>query len=107
MGSKIFIPATKPEDWKSLLAEPEKHWRKGILQDLLRTAGKKLKNSQSEFEFKPKLLTKVSLVSCLESCIFTDVNYSVMNHATHSTRIRSKRKSKVDSKAHKRKARSA
>jgi hypothetical protein len=29
MGSKIFIPATKPEDWKSLLAEPEKHWRKG------------------------------------------------------------------------------
>jgi len=29
MGSKIFIPATKPEDWKSLLAKPEKHWRKG------------------------------------------------------------------------------
>jgi hypothetical protein len=27
--SKIYIPATKPEDWQSLLAHPEKHWRKG------------------------------------------------------------------------------
>ena len=27
--SKIYIPTTKPEDWKSLLADPEKHWRKG------------------------------------------------------------------------------
>jgi len=27
--SRIFIPANKPEDWKSLLAKPDKHWRKG------------------------------------------------------------------------------
>jgi hypothetical protein len=27
--SKFFIPANKPEDWKSLLAEPSKHWRTG------------------------------------------------------------------------------
>jgi len=26
---KIFIPASKPEDWKRLLAEPEKHWKTG------------------------------------------------------------------------------
>ena len=26
---KILIPATKPEDWQQLLADPEKHWRKG------------------------------------------------------------------------------
>jgi hypothetical protein len=26
--NKIYIPATKPEDWKSLLADP-KHWRQG------------------------------------------------------------------------------
>ena len=26
---KIFIPANKPEDWKSLLAKPDKHWRRG------------------------------------------------------------------------------
>jgi hypothetical protein len=27
--NKIFIPARKPEDWKSLLAEPEKQWKTG------------------------------------------------------------------------------
>ncbi len=27
--SKIFIPTNKPENWKSLLAKPEKHWRTG------------------------------------------------------------------------------
>jgi hypothetical protein len=26
--SKIYISSTKPEDWQSLLADPEKHWRK-------------------------------------------------------------------------------
>ena len=25
--TKIFIPASKPEDWGSLLTKPEKHWR--------------------------------------------------------------------------------
>jgi len=28
-SSKIYIPTTKPDDWQSLLADPEKHWRKG------------------------------------------------------------------------------
>lgn len=28
MGN-IFIPANSPEDWRSLLAEPDKHWRTG------------------------------------------------------------------------------
>ncbi len=27
--NKIYIPATKPEDWKKLLAEPDKHWKQG------------------------------------------------------------------------------
>ena len=27
--SKIFVPASKPEDWKQLLAEPDKHWKTG------------------------------------------------------------------------------
>lgn len=27
--NKIFIPASKPEDWKSLLAELNKHWKTG------------------------------------------------------------------------------
>ena len=27
--SKFFIPTNTPEDWKSLLADPDKHWRTG------------------------------------------------------------------------------
>lgn len=27
--NKIFIPTNKPEDWKSLLAEPDKQWKTG------------------------------------------------------------------------------
>jgi hypothetical protein len=27
--NNIYIPTTKPEDWQSLLADPEKHWRRG------------------------------------------------------------------------------
>lgn len=27
--SKFFIPANTPEDWKSLLADPDKHWKTG------------------------------------------------------------------------------
>ena len=27
--NKIFIPTAKPEDWKSLLAEPDKQWKTG------------------------------------------------------------------------------
>ena len=27
--SKIFIPATKPEDWKPFLAKPDEHWKTG------------------------------------------------------------------------------
>lgn len=27
--SKIFVPTTSPEDWRSLLADPEKHWKRG------------------------------------------------------------------------------
>ena len=27
--SKIYIPAARPEDWQSILADPEKHWRQG------------------------------------------------------------------------------
>lgn len=26
---KFFVPASNPEDWKSLLAKPERHWRTG------------------------------------------------------------------------------
>ncbi|MFC1871381.1 DUF6946 family protein [Chloroflexota bacterium] len=27
--SKFFIPANTPEDWKHLLAKPDKHWKTG------------------------------------------------------------------------------
>lgn len=27
--NSLFIPTTRPEDWRSLLAEPDKHWRTG------------------------------------------------------------------------------
>jgi hypothetical protein len=27
--SRVFVPAKKPEEWKQLLADPEKHWKKG------------------------------------------------------------------------------
>lgn len=27
--NNIYVPTCKPDDWKSLLAEPEKHWKKG------------------------------------------------------------------------------
>lgn len=27
--SKFFIPVNKPEDWKKLLADPDKHWKTG------------------------------------------------------------------------------
>jgi len=30
MESKIFIPATKPDDWQQFLADPEKQWKKGF-----------------------------------------------------------------------------
>jgi len=33
--SRFFVPATSPEDWKSLLAEPDKHWREGYSAKLL------------------------------------------------------------------------
>jgi hypothetical protein len=29
MNNRIYIPAKKPEDWRYLLAEPEKQWRDG------------------------------------------------------------------------------
>jgi len=29
LNNQIYIPATKPEDWQHLLAEPEKQWRDG------------------------------------------------------------------------------
>lgn len=28
--SRVYIPASKPEDWKALLADPIKHWRTGF-----------------------------------------------------------------------------
>lgn len=27
--SHIYIPTTSPEDWRRLLAEPDKHWKRG------------------------------------------------------------------------------
>jgi hypothetical protein len=27
--TRIHIPSTGPEDWRSLLADPEKHWARG------------------------------------------------------------------------------
>ena len=35
MASKIFIPAQSPEDWRKLLADPEKHWRDGFSAKML------------------------------------------------------------------------
>jgi hypothetical protein len=27
--SRIFVPSRGPDDWKSLLADPDKHWARG------------------------------------------------------------------------------
>jgi hypothetical protein len=27
--NRIYIPTQSPEDWRRLLAQPEKHWREG------------------------------------------------------------------------------
>ena len=29
MTARVFVPAESPEDWRRLLAEPDKHWRRG------------------------------------------------------------------------------
>jgi hypothetical protein len=29
MNTMIYVPASKPEDWQQLLADPQKHWKKG------------------------------------------------------------------------------
>ena len=33
--SRIFVPTTGPNDWKRLLADPEKHWRDGYSAKML------------------------------------------------------------------------
>ncbi len=29
MTARVLVPAVSPEDWQRLLAEPDKHWRRG------------------------------------------------------------------------------
>jgi hypothetical protein len=35
---KIFIPTSSPEDWKRLLAKPEKHWKNGYSAQIIAEA---------------------------------------------------------------------
>jgi hypothetical protein len=34
---RVYIPTTSAEDWKQLLADPEKHWRDGFSAHALAT----------------------------------------------------------------------
>lgn len=50
--SKFYIPASNPEDWKSLLADPDKHWKTGY-------SAKALAYSWQEAEDFPRSVKKV------------------------------------------------
>lgn len=54
--NKIFVPTNKPEDWKPLLAEPEKHWRTGY-------SAKALAYSWQEANDFPECVKKVFISS--------------------------------------------
>ena len=54
--NKIFVPTNKPEDWKPLLAEPEKHWKTGY-------SAKALAYSWQEANDFPGSLKKVFISS--------------------------------------------
>ena len=48
MNNPIYIPATKPEDWRHLLAEPDKHWRDGYSAKSLAVAWHRNKGFPAE-----------------------------------------------------------
>ncbi len=50
--SKFFIPTNTPEDWKSLLADPDKHWKTGY-------SAKALAYSWQEPDNFPRLVRRV------------------------------------------------
>lgn len=62
--SKIFVPASKPEDWRSLLAEPDKHWRTGY-------SAKALAYCWQEADGFPKCVKRVFRNSGIE--LFRDI----------------------------------
>ena len=62
--NKIFVPTNKPEDWKPLLAEPEKHWRIGY-------SAKALAYSWQEANGFPESVRKVFTSS--KMALFKDV----------------------------------
>lgn len=66
--SKIFTPANNPEDWKSLLAKPEKHWRTGY-------SAKALAHCWQEANDFPEDVRKVFINSEIE--LFHDIEMLV------------------------------
>ena len=54
--NKIFVPTNNPEDWKPLLAEPEKHWKTGY-------SAKALAYSWEEANDFPESVKKVFISS--------------------------------------------
>ena len=52
--TKILIPASRPEDWKQFLAEPEKQWNE------LGDAHKKLRNSAEKKEMSESRVVKAT-----------------------------------------------
>jgi hypothetical protein len=62
--NKIFIPATKPEDWQPFLAEPDKHWKTGY-------SAKALANCWQEANDFPECVKKVFRKSGIE--LFQDI----------------------------------
>jgi len=58
--SKIYIPTTSPDQWKQLLADPEKHWQKGYSARTL------AKCWQSAEGFPEEIRATLSTFSCFD-----------------------------------------
>ena len=66
MDSKIFIPATKPDDWQQFLADPEKQWKKGFSARSLAYCWQEANDIPKDVK---KVLSKIPAFKELESLI--------------------------------------
>ncbi len=66
--SKFYISASNPEDWKPLLAKPDKHWRTGY-------SAKALAYCWQEADGFPAEVKKVFKNSCID--LFQDIQMLV------------------------------
>jgi hypothetical protein len=77
-NKKIFIPSSGPDDWKSFLADPEKHWARGYSARIIAHCWedaqgfppeilKVLKQSPALQDIEPLLIFPLGCLPC-ETC---------------------------------------